>query len=530
MMKKRLWSVVLVLALCLTMLPTVALAAETDTVSVAGVELSHGDYLATGSSIVQTTKPAGGYAHLEKVDGTLILTLHDYSYTGEGYRNENVDYDNGAIYSDLPLTIMLEGSSSLTTGMDENQGYASEYYDGIVMLADLTIDGTGSLTIHAGDDAIDMYDGYLTINSGDLTMITDDDGFCMDEGDVTINGGTLTMDVDDEGINADEYVIIYGGIVKITAGDDGIDAGQNLIVDGGKVAIAAGDQGVIVLEAYIASGGLETVGGTDPEKTDTYGLHAMCLKMTGGYLLAKNVSYVDSAPAVSAEYTDFADGFELDLQSEQRRVEIGVRPADMPTITGDTGFYILDVLAGAAGSYNPFVDVTADAWYHDAVVDVYKQGLMTGTDYNKFDPNATTTRAMIVTILWRLEGSPMGVEASGFSDNDLNSWYGYAVEWAAAFDIVEGADGKFSPNAPITREQLAAILFRYAKYKGYDVWYAQAELGGFTDATSVSGYAAEAMEWAVGEGLITGANEALMPGGSATRAQVAAILSRFLSK
>lgn len=124
----------------------------------------------------------------------------------------------------------------------------------------------------------------------------------------------------------------------------------------------------------------------------------------------------------------------------------------------------------------------------------------------------------------------MGAEPSGFSDNDLSSWYGYAVEWAAAFDIVEGANGKFSPNDAITREQLAAILFRYAKYKGYDVWSDQIGLGGFGDAGTVSGYAVEAMQWAVGEGLINGIGEQLQAQGTAVRAQAAAILMRFLSK
>ena len=176
-----------------------------------------------------------------------------------------------------------------------------------------------------------------------------------------------------------------------------------------------------------------------------------------------------------------------------------------------------------------FTDVQPGDWYYDAVTDVYQAGLMTGMEWNRFGPEETVTRAQLVTILWRLEGEPMGAEPSGFSDNDLGSWYGYAVEWAAAFDIVEGADGKCMPGDPVTREQFAAILYRYAKYKGNDVWYCQTGIENFTDAVSVSDYAVEPMQWAVGAGLMEGADERLMPQATATRAQAAAILSRFLN-
>jgi len=176
-----------------------------------------------------------------------------------------------------------------------------------------------------------------------------------------------------------------------------------------------------------------------------------------------------------------------------------------------------------------FTDVQPGDWYYDAVTDVYQAGLMTGMEWNRFGPEETVTRAQLVTILWRLEGEPMGAEPSGFSDNDLGSWYGYAVEWAAAFDIVEGADGKCMPGDPVTREQFAAILYRYTKYKGNDVWYCQTGIENFTDAVSVSDYAVEPMQWAIGAGLMEGADERLMPQATATRAQAAAILSRFLN-
>ena len=134
---------------------------------------------------------------------------------------------------------------------------------------------------------------------------------------------------------------------------------------------------------------------------------------------------------------------------------------------------------------------------------------------------------MIVTMLYRLENEPTAASA-GFTDVAAGQWYTDAVNWAAANNIVNGyGDSQFGPTDTITREQMAAILYRYAQYKGYDVT-ASANLSAYTDAASVSSYAVSAMQWAVGEGLINGVtNTTLVPGGSATRAQVAAILMRF---
>ena len=190
------------------------------------------------------------------------------------------------------------------------------------------------------------------------------------------------------------------------------------------------------------------------------------------------------------------------------------------------GFWFLPLIPGED---NPFVDVKPGDWFYDEVMDVFREGLMTGLEWNKFGPYNQVTRAQIVTILWRLEGCPMDAEKSTFTDVEKNSWYSYAVDWAAAFDIVEGySETSFGPNDPITREQFAAILYRYAKYAGYDVWSYQTGLTGYLDAESVSDYAVEPMQWAVGAGLMEGTNFQLMPQGTATRAQAAAILSRFL--
>ena len=172
-----------------------------------------------------------------------------------------------------------------------------------------------------------------------------------------------------------------------------------------------------------------------------------------------------------------------------------------------------------------FIDIAANAWYKDAVQYAYDNGLMTGVSANEFAPEQTTTRAMIVSMLARLEGVE-SAESAGFSDVAANDWYATAVNWAASVGVVNGyEDGTFKP---ITREQLAAILMNYAAYKGEDV-SARADLSSYTNQPST--WAEEAMQWAVAEELITGVtNDELQPQSSATRAQVAAILQRFLAE
>ena len=176
----------------------------------------------------------------------------------------------------------------------------------------------------------------------------------------------------------------------------------------------------------------------------------------------------------------------------------------------------------------PFTDVSTSDWFYDDVAFVYENGLFSGTDSRSFSPNASMTRAMLVTVLYRLEGESTVTGRSSFTDVRSGAYYEKAVIWAAANGIVTGTDStSFSPDAKVTREQLAAILYRYAQYRKLDT-DASAKLNSFTDADSVSAYASEALGWAVSEGLINGASGKLMPKGDATRAQVAAILHRFV--
>ena len=175
----------------------------------------------------------------------------------------------------------------------------------------------------------------------------------------------------------------------------------------------------------------------------------------------------------------------------------------------------------------PFHDVTEGDWFYDAVRYAYETGLMDGVGDNLFAPNSQTTRAQLVTILYRLEGEPEVSGTSGFTDVEAGTWYADAVAWAAENGIVNGVnDTEFAPGDDLTRQQLVTILYRYAESKGYDV-SASADLSGYPDAGQVQDYAQPAMAWAVAEGIVEGVDGNLNPAGNATRAQIATILMRF---
>ena len=191
---------------------------------------------------------------------------------------------------------------------------------------------------------------------------------------------------------------------------------------------------------------------------------------------------------------------------------------------------VLTLLPGtafAASGHHPFTDVADTDWYNSAVQYVYEHGMMSGTSSTKFSPDIATSRGMIVTILHRLEGTPSATGMT-FTDVAAGEYYTNAVTWASANNIVNGySSSTFGPDDPITREQLAAILYRYAQYKGYDTTITGSATA-FLDGGQVSSYAVDAASWAVGVGLLQGiGNNMLSPAGGATRAQTATILMRF---
>ena len=264
-----------------------------------------------------------------------------------------------------------------------------------------------------------------------------------------------------------------------------------------EVFTSVGDNGTLSVDRYATEGDKVTIEVTPDE----------------AYLLDE---LVVTANGKEVELTDNGDGtYTFTMPSAD--VKISATFAEDPDWT--------EPEEPATDVSDIFIDVAPNAWYKDAVQYAYAGGLMTGVSANEFAPDATTTRGMIVSMLARLEGVESANDA-GFADVS-DEWYATAVNWAASVGVVNGyEDNTFRPNDAITREQLAAILMNYASYKGEDV-SDRADLSAYTDQPSA--WAEETMSWAVAEGLISGVtNTELQPQGNATRAQVAAILQRFL--
>ena len=216
----------------------------------------------------------------------------------------------------------------------------------------------------------------------------------------------------------------------------------------------------------------------------------------------------------------------VDDESNRERCQGRYDPVNkrMNWETDHLSLYMIDYCPTAT-----YVDLNIDAWYADSTDFVIANGLMNGYSDNTFRPNNTCTRAMIVTILWRLEGSPIVNYAMDFEDVDAEQWCTEAVRWAASNKIAEGyGNGKFGTNDAITREQMVTIMWRYAKYKGYDVSVGEnTNILSYNDAFEVSEYAIPAMQWACGAGLMRGDGVNLTPVANATRCQSAALLMRF---
>jgi len=295
--------------------------------------------------------------------------------------------------------------------------------------------------------------------------------------------------------------------------------------------------GTYTVTAYSASQG-RTVSGQitvigDSSSTPTYSV-ILPGRVEGGTVTAKK-SYAEEGETFRFTVTP-DEGWELDTLSvtDNRGTELDVKyegdsvySFKMPARRVEIQVSFREIPPESL----PFTDIADNAWYADAVRYVYEHGLMAGTSATTFAPDVTTSRAMIATILWRMAGSPVVNYAMNYTDVAQGQWCSEAIRWATSEGIVGGyGNGLFGTNDPITREQLATMLWRYAQTEGYDVSVGEnTNILSYTDVADLSEYAISAMQWAVGAGIIngTGDGSTLSPQGQATRAQAAVMLTRF---
>lgn len=359
-------------------------------------------------------------------------------------------------------------------------------------------------------------------------------------------------------LTADHDTLSGGGKVTLT-----LERGN--LPDGAVVTVSGTDEAGNAVT--LTDNGNGTYSATLPNKTQTYtfiaaydGIQTIAPKMDFTTVKVQQRSSGGGEPAKPSfpvKISHSGDGVakvDKSYANAGDKVTITVTPGRNATVQHITvtdedgerlkltenrdGTYSFTMPSGAAnvyvrfsGSGLPFADVPSGSWYYDDVAYVYDTGLMTGLTATAFGPNLSTTRGMIVTILWRMENEPVAKHGCPFADVRRGSYYEQAIAWASENGIVTGFDSStFAPDRAITREQLAAILFRFAAYRGMDAVTLRETLSSFQDQAAISVYAVSALNWAVGEGLMQGTGDKLEPTGNATRAQVAAMLRRFMQR
>ena len=440
-----------------------------------GTVSGSGEY-SEGTQVTVTATPATGYHFVNWTEnGTEVSTSATYSFTATANRTLTANFAADAVEPD-PDPTPTPTPTPDPTPSGPSTGDSSGWDD---ILDELENTAKGDeITIDMGDETKVPAEIFESLAGKDVEI-------SFDLGDIqwSVNGADIPTDTDftdlDLGVNLDTHGIPVNVINTITG-------------EVGTVQITLAHDGAFGF---------------------TMTLTAPLGKENAGYWA--NLYHYDE----DAEALNFEAAAKID---EDGSVTIPFSHASQYAIVIDTHSHAtVDVS-------DLFIDIAPNAWYKDAVQYAYDNGLMTGVSATEFAPEATTTRAMIVSILARLENVTTA-QAAGFADVDDNDWYATAVNWAANVGVVNGyEDNTFKPNTAITREQLAAILMNYAAYKGEDVSN-RADLTSYTDQPST--WAEEAMSWAVAEGLINGVTaDTLQPQGAATRAQVAAILQRFLSE
>ena len=424
------------------------------------------------------------------------------SYTAHWSLNTySITYDlNGGTASGNPTSYTVE-SATITLNQPTKTGYTFTGWSG----TDLTGEDNLTVTIPAGSTGDRSYTAHWSLNTYSITYDLDGgtasgnpDFYTVESSTITLNPPTRTG-----------YTFIGWSGTDLSGSD-------NL-----TVTIPTGSIGN---RSYTAHWSLNT--------------YSITYDLDGGTAFGNPDSYtVESAAITLNEPTKagyvFTGWSGTDLVGEDN-LTVTI-PAGSIGDRRYTAHWEFDPTIIAALNPTPnvdFLDVSRTDWFYYDVRYVCENGLMNGTSRNRFSPYGTATRGMLVTILYRMENEPRCFGSAAFSDVKPGAYYEKAVVWASQNNIVSGyTDGTFRPDAPVTREQLASILYRYTRYRGQDVSAAgTTSLTGYGDAQAVSNYALPAMRWACGMGILQGANGKLNPNGLATRAQLAAMLHRYLTK
>ena len=424
------------------------------------------------------------------------------SYTAHWSLNTySITYDlNGGTASGNPTSYTVE-SATITLNQPTKTGYTFTGWSG----TDLTGEDNLTVTIPAGSTGDRSYTAHWSLNTYSITYDLDGgtasgnpDFYTVESSTITLNPPTRTG-----------YTFIGWSGTDLSGSD-------NL-----TVTIPAGSIGN---RSYIAHWSLN--------------IYSITYDLDGGTALGNPDFYTVESSAITlneptkAGYV-FTGWSGTDLVGEDN-LTVTI-PAGSIGDRRYTAHWEFDPTIIAALNPTPnvdFLDVSRTDWFYYDVRYVCENGLMNGTSRNRFSPYGTATRGMLVTILYRMENEPRCFGSAAFSDVKPGAYYEKAVVWASQNNIVSGyTDGTFRPDAPVTREQLASILYRYTLYRGQDVSAGETtSLTGYGDAQAVSSYALPAMRWACGTGILQGANGKLNPSGLATRAQLAAMLHRYLTK
>ena len=405
-------------------------------------------------------------------------------------------------------------------------GYASVVNGSNLKVNGLTTDNNGW-----GGVNVDNKSGNANLTVNDA-VITENSSIVFDKTGDNPDATTISA-----AIKGGEFVNVVMGKDKNDSPIDGIDS---LIVTGGKFNTEKLVSGAINIVDFVPEGYVyDPTTGTvsvykEPEYTGKYSYEIFTKVGENGTISVDRYATEgdDVTITVSPDEAYLLD--ELTVTTGGKEVEVkdngnGTYTFKMPSADAKIVVTFAEDPDWEPAPEMPFTDVNDNDWFYDVVLYAYDNGLMTGVSATEFAPNQTTTRGMIVSMLARLEGVT-SAEDAGFADVAANDWYATAVNWAASVGVVNGyEDDTFRPNAPITREQMAAILYNYADYKGYDV-SARADLSDYADAASISSWAEDVLAWANAEGLINGMTATTIdPQGATTRAQTAAMFERFLT-